>query len=75
MQFVCFQHPAVWLLFAISALAAMLSQKFDFPAALASALCGIGGILAALICSVPTEEILLLLLLPLLCAIGKGEKK
>ncbi len=75
MDFVFFQYPAVWLLFALSALLALLSRKFDFPAAVASGICGIAGILAGLICHVSLEEILLLLLVPLLCALGKGAQK
>lgn len=75
MHFVFLQYPLVWLLFAFSALFALGSRKFDFPAAVASAVCGIAGILAGLIYALPLEEILLLLLVCLLCAMGKGAAK
>lgn len=75
MNFVFLQYPPVWLLFAFSAIFALLSRKFDFPAAVVSAVCGIAGILAGLICALPLEEILLLLLVCLLCATGKGDAK
>lgn len=75
MNFMFLQHPLVWLLFAGSALLALLSRRFDFPAAAASAVCGIAGILAGLIYALPPEEIFLLLLVCLLCAMGKGAGK
>lgn len=75
MNFVFLQYPLVWLLFAVSAIFALLSRKFDLPAAIAAAVCGIAGILSGLICAIPLEEILLLLLVCLLCAVGKGDSK
>ncbi len=75
MNFVFFHYPLVWLLFAFSALFALLSRKFDFSASVLSGICGIGGILAALILGLPPEEILLLLLVPLLCAMRKEAGK
>ncbi len=75
MNFLFWQYPLVWILFALSALFALLSKKFDLPASVGSGVCAIGGILAALIWALPLEEILLLLLVPLLCAMGKGAKE
>ena len=69
MTLIFLRYPALWVLTVLSALLAVLSAKLPRGTAVTAVLaglCAVGMVAAALACSVPYTEILLLLLAPVL---------
>lgn len=74
------RHPVLWVLLALSILLCFLAAtatRGGLFLTLSAGLCVTGMIIAALACSVPYTELLILLLAPLLVcffAFGKGDR-
>lgn len=79
MTLVFAQYPALWALLSLATLLCLLTVRLKLGNALLAALaalCVVGMVVAALFCSVPYTEILILLLVPtLVCFFAMGKEE